>query len=488
MPVLTGFRFFFYGLVSTCMFCAEADSWGHIEDDKLKDQIQTLDQKMYMHTRKFLQAEADEHKEEIEAKADGEYNPMLEKRAAENAKIAANEFTDANEERVQANKIHAEEQEPKIPGRTQNQRSTQGSSFPEGWSFITGGIAIYLLVGFVRGKSSGNDKRDLEAFKESLLDPSQEEVMNCTVWTPVQNHPKECLVSESNAVPHVVEGDPASYMDEPPTDDDGNESEIRWVQGSLTASRTSLDMLESIKDGWPDLAQERTDDQAVEPSASESDSADSNLAARIQSAVENLANQEKNDEAEEFFGRPQSDTSEPQSEPQSEPDSRLRGCSAPGDRIRSRSNSSSGSTSSADSEDSEEIKMSDERSYGDHTDLPRETSELPASSSVIANFSVWCDSRLGDDLRVIGNMPALGQWQPKMAPSMQCVDGYTWVAKVELEFPPDYKWAAIDKPLEYKYVWMAGGREPTWEPCENRVLCQPRSGCSMILRNVWGRS
>lgn len=472
MSFSIGFRIFFYGLLPTRTCYVRADSWSQTEDEKrlIHDQIQQLDQKMYTHTRKFLQAEADEHREQNKAKHGSWYNvytQMAEEREAQDAQIAAKEFTDAYQEREQATKLLTKEEGPESSSRT------------EGWPFITCVVAISLIwsyAGSVRRKSSSNIKCDLEAFKEGLLDPLQEEIVYRTVIHPEHAHSAERLASCSN----VVDGDPASYKDEPPTYDEG--SEIHSVQASGDR--------EGIEESFPDFSQEPLADQTVQPSASKSDSLDNDLAARIQSAVENLANQEKDDEAAK--SRPQSETL---SEPQPEPDSSVRGENFSLTTTRTSTSSAlprqsrtKSRTSSVGSEDSEEFKMSYERSFGNHTNLPSETSELCTTDNVIANFSLWCDSNFGDDLRVVGNVPALGEWNPKRAPSMRCIDGHIWSAKVELEFPPDHKWTAIDKPLEYKYVWMSGGQKPMWEPCENRVLCQPSSGSSLILRNVWGTS
>jgi hypothetical protein len=97
-------------------------------------------------------------------------------------------------------------------------------------------------------------------------------------------------------------------------------------------------------------------------------------------------------------------------------------------------------------------------------------------------FSVPYQTSFGEQIVVVGNVEALGEWDPTKAAVMRWTDGHIWVTTVDLELPP----AASGKTLEYKYVLMSHGRMKCWEECENRSLCQARSGSSLVCNNIWG--
>lgn len=99
-------------------------------------------------------------------------------------------------------------------------------------------------------------------------------------------------------------------------------------------------------------------------------------------------------------------------------------------------------------------------------------------------FCVKCETALGQEVRVVGNVAALGEWDPRSAPAMQWTDGHIWKGTLELEFPPATSDVSIH--LEYKYVLMSNNHIISWESCKNRVLfshpdCGPWRVC-----NVWG--
>merc|ERR1719160_109293 len=89
--------------------------------------------------------------------------------------------------------------------------------------------------------------------------------------------------------------------------------------------------------------------------------------------------------------------------------------------------------------------------------------------------------RFGEEIRVVGNVAALGHWDPNKAAAMQWIDGHVWVTTVELEFPP----ASSGKSLEYKYVLMSDGEVNKWESCENRRLCLVEKCSSLVCHNIW---
>jgi len=102
---------------------------------------------------------------------------------------------------------------------------------------------------------------------------------------------------------------------------------------------------------------------------------------------------------------------------------------------------------------------------------------------------------VGEEVRVVGNVSKLGQWDPNRAAPMKVMnmgrgqtDDPVWVGHVDLTFP-------LHQPLEYKYVLMTcptgshGTRLKEWEPCANRVLRDKngaRDGDALILHQYWG--
>jgi hypothetical protein len=517
-----GFRIIICCLLWTQTCSGQASTWSHIDEARrIQDQIQKLDQDMYSHTRKFLQAEADH-----------------------DVPNAAIEFSKANEAREEAS---AEEKEEKMEKWGDASDGTASSTGFSGWSLITYGTAIsliWLIANFVKRKHHEDKLSNLgtlSTLKESLLDPTQEPTMEIFVHTECEEA-EVVFVSETASESVIQDSGHSPIINEPPLPAAEaplplkRESQPYSSVGREFTSQNALPCLDlpaagsaehHVQESDHDVSKEvlpalagdsacAADHQVTEPSASEPDSdstTQSNLADRIQAAVENLANQSQahttksSEDPEEgaktpVSAGPPSETpqSERETEPQSEPDSSVvtpyaTPCAAADDRSFSKSHSTTKSYSASEaasesgSEDSEQLH--DEERYGDHTDLPSAMPDVSTKGGVIANFSVWYQQfsgSFGEDIRVVGNVPALGCWNPKLAPSMQCVDGHTWVAKIELEFPPDYKWTAIDKPLEYKYVLMCRGKVVTWEECANRVLSQPRSGSSLILRNVWNVS
>lgn len=107
---------------------------------------------------------------------------------------------------------------------------------------------------------------------------------------------------------------------------------------------------------------------------------------------------------------------------------------------------------------------------------------LQKRSVMTATFSVKCDTQFGEELRVVGDVPALGQWDPKKGPTMQWTEGNVWEITIPIHFPPD-----LDMPLQFKYVLMQNGKVKEWElGDENRVVSNPSSRSSVVCRDVWG--
>jgi hypothetical protein len=105
--------------------------------------------------------------------------------------------------------------------------------------------------------------------------------------------------------------------------------------------------------------------------------------------------------------------------------------------------------------------------------------EEPNCSKVRAAFNIACDAGFGEEVRVVGNVKALGEWDPSEAVSMKWTDGNVWVAELGVRVP-------AGEPLEYKYLIMADGEVKSWEICLNRIILEPHNGSSICFRDVWG--
>eukprot|EP00746_Dinoflagellata_sp_MGD_P039699 gnl/MRDRNA2_/MRDRNA2_195863_c0_seq1.p1 gnl/MRDRNA2_/MRDRNA2_195863_c0~~gnl/MRDRNA2_/MRDRNA2_195863_c0_seq1.p1 ORF type:complete len:280 (-),score=35.83 gnl/MRDRNA2_/MRDRNA2_195863_c0_seq1:70-909(-) len=114
-------------------------------------------------------------------------------------------------------------------------------------------------------------------------------------------------------------------------------------------------------------------------------------------------------------------------------------------------------------------------------DLAVNLASISMGHTATISFSVVCHTNFGEEVRVVGNVPELGQWHPDRALTMTWSDGNVWQATVEVEFPP----TASGKSFEYKYVIMSQGKVMCWESCDNRNVNQPQGRSSLTVRNVW---
>jgi 4-alpha-glucanotransferase len=57
-------------------------------------------------------------------------------------------------------------------------------------------------------------------------------------------------------------------------------------------------------------------------------------------------------------------------------------------------------------------------------------------------FRVHFETQFGDAVKIVGNVPNLGQWKAQNAPSMKWEQGSNW----------SYSFMSTEPTLEYKYV------------------------------------
>jgi hypothetical protein len=83
---------------------------------------------------------------------------------------------------------------------------------------------------------------------------------------------------------------------------------------------------------------------------------------------------------------------------------------------------------------------------GDSPNNLRQKASRATTSMVTVTFSVPYPTTFGEEIAIVGNKEALGEWDPSKAVAMRWTDGHIWVTTIELELPP----AASGEFLEYK--------------------------------------
>jgi alpha-amylase len=99
----------------------------------------------------------------------------------------------------------------------------------------------------------------------------------------------------------------------------------------------------------------------------------------------------------------------------------------------------------------------------------------PPSSATAISFGVDATTVWGQDVRVVGNHPALGSWAPTNGVRLSSSTYPVWRAAVTL--PAGTR-------VEFKYVKVDGGGNVVWESGGNRVATVPSSG-TLRLDDTW---
>ncbi|WBC16594.1 alpha-amylase family glycosyl hydrolase [Micromonospora sp. WMMA1998] len=97
------------------------------------------------------------------------------------------------------------------------------------------------------------------------------------------------------------------------------------------------------------------------------------------------------------------------------------------------------------------------------------------TSTVAATFAVTATTAYGQNVFVVGNVPALGGWNPAAAVPLSPATYPVWRATVEL--PPNTA-------VEYKYVKRNPDGSVTWESGANRTFTTP-SGGTRTATDTW---
>ncbi|KDN65985.1 putative glycosyl hydrolase family 15 [Colletotrichum sublineola] len=94
----------------------------------------------------------------------------------------------------------------------------------------------------------------------------------------------------------------------------------------------------------------------------------------------------------------------------------------------------------------------------------------PIASSVLVTFNARVVTQFGQTIKIVGNIPSLGNWNPRNAVTLSA-SGYTpanpvWSVTVELP---------AGQAIQYKYINVASSGTPTWENDPNRSYTVPSS-------------
>jgi alpha-amylase len=95
-------------------------------------------------------------------------------------------------------------------------------------------------------------------------------------------------------------------------------------------------------------------------------------------------------------------------------------------------------------------------------------------------FSVSADTIWGQNLFVVGNHSALGNWAPTAARPMTWVSGSgsrgNWRAVLDLPASTTY---------QYKFIKKDGAGNVVWEGGSNRIVTTPSGGGSVSTGGNW---
>ncbi|MFJ3928371.1 carbohydrate-binding module family 20 domain-containing protein [Streptomyces sp. NPDC090022] len=107
---------------------------------------------------------------------------------------------------------------------------------------------------------------------------------------------------------------------------------------------------------------------------------------------------------------------------------------------------------------------------------PASAADTPAGSPV--RFEVTATTDWGDQVLVVGNVAALGAWDPGRAVALDAHGYPTWAAQALLTSD-----SALDG-VEYKYLVREPDGTLTWEDGPNRLL-RPRPGSPVTTRDAF---
>ncbi|KAF9877776.1 glucan 1, 4-alpha-glucosidase-like protein [Colletotrichum karsti] len=120
------------------------------------------------------------------------------------------------------------------------------------------------------------------------------------------------------------------------------------------------------------------------------------------------------------------------------------------------------------------------------TNLPTTTATGPAptatgcpiASSVLVTFNVRVTTQFGQTIKIVGNTPSLGSWNPSSAITLSASQ-YTssnpiWSVTIELP---------AGQAIEYKYINVASGGAVTWERDPNHAYTVPSSCATSVTKS-----
>jgi alpha-amylase len=110
-----------------------------------------------------------------------------------------------------------------------------------------------------------------------------------------------------------------------------------------------------------------------------------------------------------------------------------------------------------------------------HVDARAGGTTTPPATQTAISFGVNATTTWGQDVRVVGNHPALGSWSPANGVRLSSSAYPVWRSSVAL--PAGTR-------VEFKYVKVDGNGNVVWESGTNRVATAPSSG-TLTLNDTW---
>lgn len=131
--------------------------------------------------------------------------------------------------------------------------------------------------------------------------------------------------------------------------------------------------------------------------------------------------------------------------------------------------------------DAPDLAREYEKNFADllHVYAGQDAPDPPAERAGVLFHVVQPDTKPGDRVVVVGNVPALGSWNPHEGIDMGTSDDLfpSWTARTRL---------APGAKVEWKFVTIRASGAVEWEPGANRSLAIPASGRGTVIEGNYG--
>jgi hypothetical protein len=107
--------------------------------------------------------------------------------------------------------------------------------------------------------------------------------------------------------------------------------------------------------------------------------------------------------------------------------------------------------------------------------LSRLAEDVVLDGTVMVTFQVEAETVFGENIFVVGNNDALGNWDPEAAVPLSPENYPLWQVQVELP---------VATAIEYKYIRLDEAGNATWESDPNRSLTTPATD-AFVTEDQW---